>query len=156
MLGLAHSMTTYFVFSGSNRARRNTKNTKNDTINYYVEAINPISVRSVYTYVKFIPYDVGNQYNMVDASRLCTLFENTDVRCVNDQDCKILETVGIKCSQTFGKTTGVENPSEVSKESGAPNYAYIVAPVVVAILIIAFIVTLLVRRNRNKVGAVHQ
>lgn len=139
----------FITYIGSSRKRRSTEDNRNTT-RYYIEAVDPVNVRTIYTYVKFIPYNTGNQYNAVDASELCPLFENTDIRCVNDQDCKILETVGIKCYHEFGKTG--TDPAENSGGSSTPNYIYIIVAVIIMALISVIIMFLFVKRFRRRVS----
>eukprot|EP00111_Clytia_hemisphaerica_P020085 TCONS_00059198-protein len=126
---------------GSKRKRRSS--TEN---NYYVQ-IGEFSSPKGQSYIKFIPYNINNNYALTNNSKLCPKFENTDVRCVNKQDCAILETVNEPCIPVKGGNVGTPPKVESPKDEPAL-YTYIVPILVVLVLAIVIVFLLYKRRNR--------
>ena len=108
-----------------------------------------LSVRRTHTLVKFIPYNPSNNYRLMENAGLCPKFDGTDVRCLNEQDCQILESVGMPCFPVDSRQTGV-GPVNGDGDDGPASYTYII-PVAIAILIVIVIVILLYRRRSRPI-----
>jgi len=118
-----------------------------------VEIGEQLSVKRENTLVKFIPYKPSDNYQLTENSELCPKFDGTDVRCLNEQDCQILESVGMPCFPADSRQIGVAPVNKNGEGDGPASYTYIV-PIAIAFLIVIVIVFLLYRRRSRPIKVI--
>ena len=131
-----------FDFSGTKRRRRSSGDVK-----YYVQMAT-FSTPNGQAYIRFVPYDVNHNYALTNNSKLCPKFENTDIRCVNKQDCAILESAKESCTPVRGETIGKEPEPGESGDDEPALYTYIVP--IIAVLLLAIVIVFLLYKRRNR------
>eukprot|EP00794_Sanderia_malayensis_P000601 gene601-1262_t len=68
--------------------------------NFYAEIVTSRSV-STYTHVIFVIMNPKSKYTAFPRTNICQMLTGTDVRCVTEADCKLLERHGINCLFKF-------------------------------------------------------
>ena len=134
-----------FVAIGTTRKRRSSNLQR-----FYVEIGEQLSVKRIYTYVKFIPYRMDKNYTLTNNSLLCPKFDNTDVRCINEADCAILESAGISCKPVDSRRVGGVGPSSKENDEDVPLYTYVI-PIALALLLVVLVLFLLYRRRKRPI-----
>ena len=120
---------------------------------FFVEAASEQPIGSNHMYVKFILMDLD--YNLVSSMPLCELLSSNDrLHCINDAECEIMKRYGFPCAPTVIAGKFVSS----SEDKKSNNYSWIiglvVAIIVLAILVVAFFVYRIRRRNScNKVSS---
>ena len=118
---------------------------------FYVEIGEQLSVKRIYTYVKFIPYRIDKNYTLTNNSLLCPKFDNTDVRCINEADCGILESAGISCKPADSRHVGGVGPSSGNDDDeDVPLFTYII-PIALLLLLVVIVLFLLYRRRKRPI-----
>ena len=130
-----------FAIGTSSRKRRSTEDNK-----FYVEIGEQFSVQGTYTFVKFIPYLRNENYTLTNHSLLCPKFDDTDVRCINEADCTILEHAGFSCKPVDSRRVGNPSPKQDGDDDGPAVYSYVI-PIALALLLVVIILFLLYRRR---------
>eukprot|EP00794_Sanderia_malayensis_P000604 gene604-1265_t len=129
----------------------------------YVEASMSQSI-STYTYVIFVTMDPSNKYTALPWAKICPLLNGTDVRCVNEEDCKLLERYRVHCPFKFGTganggtsgsgtdapSGGTAGKSKSGDDKGKPWMYGLGSSLVIAVAIVVLIVFLLKRRTKKK------
>ena len=136
------------LFSANGRRRRAILN------DIYVEAAKLADMKSVYTFVILVGMDPSSKYSAIAGDKLCPLFKGTDIRCLNQEDCKILEEaeINFKCPYTFTSAKGGNTGKNEAGASKPQAWHYgIGAGAVIAIAIIVLVLLALRRRRKSKV-----
>lgn len=141
-----YSFFIHFVAIGTTRKRRLSNAEK-----FYVEIGEQLSVKRIYTYVKFIPYRIDKNYTLTNNSLLCPKLDYTDVRCINEADCAILESAGISCKPTDSRRVGGVGPSSgKDDDDDVQPFTYII-PIALIMLLVVVVLFLLYRRRKRPV-----
>ena len=152
-------------FSVVNRRRRDIQ--KDDIPkDVYNELATAQKVKSFHTFVIFVAMDPNKDYLALLGSKMCALLKGTDIRCVNEEDCKLMAEVGIDCPYKFGNGgtgkgsgsgSGSGNGANKGKstgkkdESSAPQpWIYGVSSVFVIAIVVIVLAIFVLRRRRTK------
>ena len=134
----------------------------------YNELATAQKVKSFHTFVIFVAMDPNKGYLALLGSNMCALLKGTDIRCVNEEDCKLMAEVGIDCPYKFGNGgtgtgsgsgsgSGSGNGANKGKstgkkdESSAPQpWIYGVSSVFVIAIVVIVLAIFVLRRRRTK------
>ena len=76
--------------------------------------------------------------------------DSTDVRCINEADCGILESAGISCKPADSRRVGGVGPSSGNDDEDVPLFTYII-PIALLLLLVVIVLFLLYRRRKRPI-----
>ncbi|XP_057306995.1 uncharacterized protein LOC130645132 [Hydractinia symbiolongicarpus] len=117
----------------------------------YIEAAGATRIQSKtfsYSYVRFLPTDEKENFALLTGEKLCPRLKDTSMRCLTEEDCKILVSFGIVCPYSFDVTT--DTRKEVKNDNGAPAPWTYSTPVVLSVVIVLIAVAFVFYRRHKK------
>ena len=97
--------------------------------------------------------DPNSGYTALSGSSMCALLNGTDIRCVNEEDCKLLIQAGIECPYVFpdiGKSGTGKRKAEDGQGSSPKPWVIGVGSVTVICVVAFLLICFVIRRKRSK------
>ena len=138
-------LPVYGLFLGKSRRRRQIKE------QIIVEVVAAANV-TTYTLVTLIAFKGLSTYIYLQASDICANISSSEVKCVNQSDCNILQNAGINCPVTFTTVAPTTSPPKKVVPILTGGVIAIIAALALFLVIVAVgWVVIKIRRRQVKV-----